>query len=303
MDEASRISDAFLDVRHLKLARRQSVLDKFNQKSAAFDKGRFAKDEIKGLKCELLDTYCEQLLGEVEVFSLKAMIARTIEMLSRLAIKLPKPKLLFTQNIDPQASSISQLRPLEESDDQGRDMSIFSADLSLVNLWRLPHPLEIVEELPKESRTLTAYLEMLWALHNMAQVLTAYSNAIPKPLIMTKDRLVGMDFVQAEMSKVCNAVEGLKDTATHCNTLQHTATHCNTLQRIATHCNTLQHTATHCNTLCVFVSFFHCNTLQHTVCVSLFLLPSLFLSLTHTQSLSLPISLSTLFINKLRNAV
>ena len=35
----------------------------------------------------------------------------------------------------------------------------------------------------------------------------------------------------------------IKQTATHCNTLQHTATHCNKLQQTATHCITLHHTA------------------------------------------------------------
>ena len=43
------------------------------------------------------------------------------EVVCRLAIALPKPKLLFTQNIDPQASSNSPARPLEESDGESRE--------------------------------------------------------------------------------------------------------------------------------------------------------------------------------------
>jgi hypothetical protein len=49
----------------------------------------------------------------------------------------------------------TQARALEESDENGRDTTIFSADLSLVHVWRLPHPQQVVEELPKESRTLS----------------------------------------------------------------------------------------------------------------------------------------------------
>jgi hypothetical protein len=170
MDEVNKIADQFLDVRVLKQARREFVLDRFTAKSAGFGQGRHAKDLIKNLKCELLDAYCDGLLSELEMYSAKGMIARTAEMLCRVTATLPKPKLLFCQNIDPQASSISPGRPLEETDDSGRDTSIFMADLSLVNLWRLPHPLEVMEELPKESRTLTQYLDALWAVHNILQV-------------------------------------------------------------------------------------------------------------------------------------
>jgi hypothetical protein len=53
-----------------------------------------------------------------------------------------------------------------------------------------------------DSRTLSAYLDMLWAMHNLIQVLTAYATVIPRPLVVTKDRLVGMDYVQAEIGKV-----------------------------------------------------------------------------------------------------
>ena len=98
--------------------------------------------------------------------------------------------------------SLTQARALEESDENGRDTTIFSADLSLVHFWRLPHPQQVVEELPKESRTLSAYLDMLWSMHNLIQILTAYATVIPRPLVVTKDRLVGMDYVQAEIGKV-----------------------------------------------------------------------------------------------------
>ena len=158
--------------------------------------------QVKSLKCELIDNFCEQFLTELEVYSLKGMISRTVEMLYRQTITLPKPKLLFTQNIDPQSTSLTQARALEETDENGRDTTIFSADLSLVHFWRLPHPQQVVEELPKESRTLSAYLDMLWAMHNLIQILTAYATVIPRPLVVTKDRLVGMDYVQAEIGKV-----------------------------------------------------------------------------------------------------
>ena len=211
MEEANRITDYFLDLSNLKRSRRESILDTFNQRSAAVKAGKTAKDEIKGLKCQLLDLYCEQLLGEMDVYSVKAMIARSAEMLVRQAEALPKPKLLFTQNLDPQASILTQARALEEADESGRDTSIFATDLALINLWRLPHPLEVMEELPKEPRVLTCYLDSLWALHSTMRVLVAYASVIPKPLIMTKDRLVGMDYVQAEMGKVRHMVENLKD--------------------------------------------------------------------------------------------
>ena len=211
MDEANKIADQFFDVRVLKQARREFVLDRFTSKSASFGQGRHTKELIKSLKCELLDVYCDGLLSELELFSVKGMIARTVEMLCRVTATLPKPKLLFSQNMDPQASAISPARPLEEADDTGRDTSIFMADLSLVNLWRLPHPLEVMEELPKESRTLTQYLDALWAVHNIMQVLTAFANVIPRPLILTKDRLVGKEYVQVEIAKVRAAVENLND--------------------------------------------------------------------------------------------
>ena len=68
-----------------------------------------------------------------------------------------------------------------------------------------------LEDLPKEARTLSAYLDSLWALHNMLQILTAYATMMPRPLIMTKDRLVGADLVQAELGKIKLAVDNLKD--------------------------------------------------------------------------------------------
>ena len=54
-----------------------------------------------------------------------------------------------------------------------------------------------------------AYMSVMT--HEIVQVVMAYGNVIPKPLILAKDRLVGMDLVQAEISKVRLAVEDLKD--------------------------------------------------------------------------------------------
>ena len=71
--------------------------------------------------------------------------------------------------------------------------------------------MQVVEDLPKEARTLSAYLDSLWAFHNMLQILTAYATMMPRPLIMTKDRLVGADLVQAELGKIKLAVDNLKD--------------------------------------------------------------------------------------------
>lgn len=132
MEEANRIGDLFLDLRSLKKGRRESILERFNQKSATLGQGRQAAPHLKSLKCQLLDLYCDQMLSEVEVFSVKGMIGRTADMLARQLLLLPKPKLLFTQSPDPQATrEFTQARALEESDDQGRDTSIFSADLSV----------------------------------------------------------------------------------------------------------------------------------------------------------------------------
>jgi hypothetical protein len=110
MEEANRIVEHFFDLRALKRSRRESTLEAFNQQSASLGSGRQAKEQIKSLKCQLLDAYCDKLLAEVEVHACKALITRTAEMLARQTVLLPKPKLLFTQNIDPQASILSQVK-------------------------------------------------------------------------------------------------------------------------------------------------------------------------------------------------
>ena len=55
VEEASRISEIFLDVRKMKKLRKEAILDRFNQRSALFGQGRQAKDQVKSLKCELID--------------------------------------------------------------------------------------------------------------------------------------------------------------------------------------------------------------------------------------------------------
>jgi malonyl-CoA decarboxylase len=57
-------------------------------------------------------------------------------------------------------TSITQARALEESDENGRDTTIFSADLSLVHFWRLPHPQQVVEELRRELPQLENFVTL-----------------------------------------------------------------------------------------------------------------------------------------------
>jgi hypothetical protein len=55
VEEASRISEIFLDVGKMKKLRKEAILDRFNQRSALLGQGRQAKDQVKSLKCKLID--------------------------------------------------------------------------------------------------------------------------------------------------------------------------------------------------------------------------------------------------------
>uniref|UniRef100_A0A7S4NV28 Uncharacterized protein n=1 Tax=Guillardia theta TaxID=55529 RepID=A0A7S4NV28_GUITH len=213
-EEVNKISDHFLQVRELKIHRRENILDKFNHKSASIpSSGPNAKNQVRALKYELLDEYLKALLSDLEVFSVKPLISRVADMLYRQAIRLPKPRLLFSQSVDPQASTITQARPLEVADESGKDMSIFASDLSLVSLWRIPHPIEVLDELPKEPRTLSSYLHCLWALHNLFTIMSAYARALPVPLVSTRDSVVGYEKVQAFLGQVKSNIDGLPDSS------------------------------------------------------------------------------------------
>lgn len=87
-------------------------------------------------------------------------------------------------------------------DESGRDASIFSQDLALLNMWRLPHPYQIVTELPQEPRTLDSYMQILCSLLNTMCILTGYARLMPKPLVPSKDKATGLDFVQQSMSQI-----------------------------------------------------------------------------------------------------
>jgi len=213
-EEMGKIGDHFLQVRELKNHRRENILERFNHKSASIpSSGPNAKNLVRSLKYELLEEYLKSLLSDLEVFSVKPLISRIAEMLYRQAIRLPKPRLLFSQSVDPQASTITQARPLEVADESGKDMSIFASDLSLVSLWRIPHPIEVLDELPKEPRTLSSYLLCLWALHNLISIMSAYARALPVPLVSTRDSMVGYEKVQAFLGQVKSNIDGLPDSS------------------------------------------------------------------------------------------
>jgi hypothetical protein len=46
VEEASRISEIFLDVRKMKKLRKEAILDRFNQRAAVLGQGRQAKDQV-----------------------------------------------------------------------------------------------------------------------------------------------------------------------------------------------------------------------------------------------------------------
>lgn len=213
--QALRIRDSFLVIANLKNARRTALLERFVQRSALIQgAGLASKKQVRALKLELISTYGDSILADMEPYAIKSTIARSAIMLARAAVMLPKPKMVFTQLPDGQATSVQFDRPLEIVDETGKDMSIFGTDLALINgPWRIPHPIEVVTEFPQEPRTLAAYSQIMTAMHDMLCMLGAFAKLMPKPLVQSKERAVGPDYTQQMFGLIKNQVDCLGDQA------------------------------------------------------------------------------------------
>lgn len=211
--QALRIRDSFLVVANLKNTRRTALLERFTQRSSLIQgAGPSSKKQIRSLKLELISLYGDNIIADLETYAVKSSIVRSGIMLARATEMLPKPKLIFTQLPDGQASTVTFNRPLEVVDETGKDMSVFGSDLALVNgPWRIPHPIEVVTEFPQEPRTLAAYNHILTALHDTLCITNAFAKAMPKPLVQSKERPVGPDYVQQVFGQIKNQVECLAD--------------------------------------------------------------------------------------------
>lgn len=66
-----------------------------------------AHPQVKALKYELIAQFADHMITDVDVYSSKSHIGRAAVMLARQAAGLPKPRLIFTQHADVQASSVS----------------------------------------------------------------------------------------------------------------------------------------------------------------------------------------------------
>lgn len=211
--QALRIRDSFLVATNLKNTRRTALIERFTQRSSLIQgAGPSSKKQIRSLKLELIWLYGDNIIADLETYAIKSSIVRSSIMLARATETLPKPKLIFTQLPDGQATTVTFDRPLEVVDETGKDMSVFGSDLALINgPWRIPHPIEVVTEFPQEPRTLKAYNHILTALHDTLCITSSFAKAMPKPLVQSKERPVGPDYVQQVFGQIKNQVECLGD--------------------------------------------------------------------------------------------